>query len=94
MTKTFEPLPAWNGLDEARLMRLDDEAFRVAAHGSAVQRAGREGLARNAALVLGNRGDRSAAPALASAASDDPSLTVREAASWALDKLRAVRPAE
>ena len=46
-------------------------------------RAKRAGLLRNAALVLGNRRDASAVPALTRAL-DDADATVREAAAWAL----------
>jgi HEAT repeat protein len=41
---------------------------------------------RNACIVLGNRGDRAAIPALVAAANDPESL-IRDAASWALGKL-------
>lgn len=55
--------------------------------GSPVKRAGRAGLARNAAIVLGNAGDASHRPALEAAARSHDDPTVREAAAWALSKL-------
>ena len=51
--------------------------------GSPLQRPGREGLARNAALVLGNRPSDEGRMALEQAL-DDPSPRVREAAFWSL----------
>ena len=59
----------------------------ASAEGSPLKRAGPEGLARNAAIVLGNRGDPEAIPALQRAAEGHPSPAVREAASWALRQM-------
>ena len=67
------------------LLTMDDAAFRARFRGSAMSRAKRAGLARNAALLLGNRGDRAAAPALRRALSD-PDEGVRRAAAWALSR--------
>jgi len=62
--------------------RADDfgEAFR----GSPLQRARREGLARNAALLLGENPGEDGRPALLEALEVDPSPRVREAAFWGL----------
>jgi epoxyqueuosine reductase len=68
------------------LLEMDDGAFRARFGDSAMSRAKRAGLARNAALVLGNRGERSAAPALRRAAHDTDE-GVRRAAAWALGRL-------
>ena len=68
------------------LLEMDEAAFRVRFRGSAMSRAKRAGLARNAALLLGNRGDRAAEPALRRAL-DDPDAGVRSAAAWALARL-------
>ena len=73
----LEPLAAWLGLDEP--------AFRRRFRGSALRRARRSGLLRNAALVLGNRRDPAAGPALRRAL-DDPDPVVRDAAAWALER--------
>jgi epoxyqueuosine reductase len=51
-----------------------------------MSRAKRAGLARNAALVLGNRRDVEAAPALRRAL-EDPDPSVSDAARWALDRI-------
>ena len=60
--------PRWRRPRRCRRWRrcstMDDAAFRARFRGSAMSRAKRAGLARNAALLLGNRGDRAAAPAL------------------------------
>jgi epoxyqueuosine reductase len=76
-----QPLPSL-----ATLLTLDEPAFRARFRGSAMSRARRAGLARNAALMLGRRGDRAAAPALRRAL-DDPDEGVRRAAAWALAHL-------
>jgi len=68
------------------LLALDDATFRARFRGTALFRAKRAGLARNAALVLGNRGERAAAPALRRAL-EDPDEGVRKAAAWALERL-------
>jgi epoxyqueuosine reductase len=72
------------------LLALDDTAFRARFRGTALFRAKRAGLARNAALMLGNRGERAAAPALRRAL-DDPDDGVRKAAAWALQRLDSAR---
>ena len=65
---------------------MDDAAFRAAFHGSAMTRAKRRGLARNAAVVLGNIGDPDDVPSLAAALAD-PEPLVREHAAWALGRI-------
>jgi len=60
------------------------EAFPERFRGSALQRPKRDGLARNAALVLGNRPGEQGLRALLTALDSDPSALVREAAGWAL----------
>jgi epoxyqueuosine reductase len=73
--------------DLVECLELDDDAFRERFRRTAVWRTGRAGLARNAAVALGNAGDRAAAPALRRARDDDPDPVVREAADWALQRL-------
>ena len=68
------------------LLELDEAAFRDRFRRTALWRARRSGLLRNAAIVLGNRGDRRVVPALERAAGDhDP--VVSTAAAWALGRL-------
>lgn len=85
----FRPHARWGDVGLEALLTLDDDAFARLVVGSPVHRATREGLARNAAIALGNRGDPTARPALAQAAAADPSPAVREAAAWALARLDA-----
>lgn len=68
------------------LLTLTEETFRQVFSASPLRRARREGLARNACIVLGNLRRVDAAPCLARAASRDPSPVVRDAAQWALTK--------
>jgi epoxyqueuosine reductase len=84
----FAPLERWSRLRLEELLSADASTVEQLTEGSPLRRAGRERLARNAALVLGNRGDRGALDALEGAAArhDDP--VVREAAAWAVAKLR------
>ena len=75
--------------DLVECLELDEEAFRERFRRTAVWRAGRAGLARNAAIALGNAGDRGALPALRRARDSDPDAVVREAADWAVRQLAA-----
>lgn len=62
----------------------DDAELAAALSGSPLQRAGREGLARNASIVLGNLPTAAGESVLLEALSFDASAIVREAAAWAL----------
>ncbi|MBI3457648.1 MAG: tRNA epoxyqueuosine(34) reductase QueG [Candidatus Rokubacteria bacterium] len=76
----------------AALVTLTDEGYRTRLRGSPLRRARRRGLARNAALALGNSGDPAAVPALRQALSD-PDPDVRDHATWALEQLEGRRDA-
>jgi epoxyqueuosine reductase len=80
------PLPSLTAL-----LEMDDAAFRNRFRGSAMRRARRAGLARNAALMLGHRRDHTAAPALRRALHDRDE-GVRRAAAWALARLDSSTP--
>ena len=70
----------------AELLALREPAYLDTFRGSPLKRARREGLARNAAVVLGNEGAAENVPALAEALGHaDP--TVRGHAAWALGRL-------
>jgi epoxyqueuosine reductase len=73
-------------IDAVELLGLDDAAFRQRFRGSAITRAKRRGLLRNAAIVLGNNGDARAIRALEKSLNDSEPL-VRDAARWALDRI-------
>jgi epoxyqueuosine reductase len=83
----FAPLERWARVSLEQLLALDDAGWREASEGTPLKRAGRESLARNAALVLGNLGDPQALPALRAAAAGHDDAIVREAAAWAVSKL-------
>ena len=69
------------------LMALDDEGFRRRFGKSAVARTRRRGLLRNAAVVLGNTGNRDAVAVLARTLGDEIEPLVRSHAAWALGQL-------
>jgi epoxyqueuosine reductase len=70
----------------ADLLTLGDDAYRARLRGSPLRRARRHGLARNAAVALGNTGDPEAVPALGQALGD-PAPEVRGHAAWALGRV-------
>jgi epoxyqueuosine reductase len=72
---------------------LDEQRFDELYGKSAVRRTGRAGLARNAALVLGNSANPDAVPILAAALHGHDAALVRGHAAWGLGRLRAVAPA-
>jgi len=83
----FAPGARWEGRDTVKLLQMDEEEFREFAAGSPLRRAGRQGLARNAAIVLGNTGDRRYLPVLQHAAQHDESESVRAVSTWAVSRL-------
>jgi len=68
------------------LLALTEAQFRERFAGRAIMRAKRDGLVRNACVVLGNLGERRAVPALIEALGDRSAL-VRGHAAWALGRL-------
>jgi epoxyqueuosine reductase len=72
--------------DLIALLSLDEDAFRERFAGRAIMRAKRDGLLRNACVVLGNSGDERAVPALERALADKSAL-VRGHAAWALGRI-------
>ncbi len=83
----FAPLLEMNPLSLAELFELDEAEFRRRFRHTPLWRAHRRGLLRNAATVLGNHGDSSALPALATGLADVEPL-VRGACAWALGELQ------
>ncbi len=73
--------------DAAEVLALDGPAFRRTFAGTPVLRARRRGLLRNAAVVLGNAGDPSAVPALATCLEGEQDPVIRQHAAWALGQL-------
>ncbi len=76
-------------LDLMTLLEMREEEFRRLFRHSPLWRPRWSGMRRNAATALGNLGDPAARPALVRAAADKDE-TVREAAMWALSRLRPV----
>jgi len=73
------------------LAELDAPAFKHEFAGSPLERTKRSRLHRNVAIAMGNSADQTFAPKLeAWSHSEDPVL--REAAAWALDRLRQTNP--
>jgi epoxyqueuosine reductase len=83
----FSPHPDLDPLELLELFELDDDTFRHRFRHTPLWRSHRRGLLRNAAIVLGNRRDPQAVPALARGLSDNEPL-VRGAAAWALGQFR------
>jgi len=82
----FQPVESYSPLDACELLTLDDAQFQERFQSTPMSRSGRAGLLRNAAIVLGNRGDLSAVPVLKRVLSDTEPL-IRGAAAWALGQL-------
>lgn len=69
------------------LLGHNDESFDATFGGTAVARAKRRGLARNATVALGNSGNRDAIPVLERSLREDPEAIVRAHAAWALGRI-------
>jgi len=85
---TGEPalMPASEPISLSSLLQMSDADFTERFSGTPLTRPKRRGLLRNAAVVLGNRKDPEAIPALTRALSD-PEPLVREHAAWALARI-------
>lgn len=82
----LQPRSDLQALDPIKVLSLSEADFDQRFRGTAITRAQRCGLVRNAALVLGNTGGKEALPALKRAL-DDPEPEVREAAAWAIRQI-------
>ena len=74
-------------IDLVALLDLGSAGYSKLVRGTALRRAHRAQLARNAAVALGNTGDARAIPPLARALAENPSALVRGHAAWALGRL-------
>lgn len=83
----FAPDPR-HAREVADALTMDDEAFAAWTASTPLSRSGRARIARNAAIVLGNRGGRRHLPVLQEAARSHDDETVREAATWAIEAVR------
>ena len=89
----LEPSGALTNPDLIAWLETPDPEFAVKLRGTALKRANRAGLIRNAALILGSRGISEAVPALANLL-NDPDPTIREATGWALERIGNVEATE
>jgi epoxyqueuosine reductase len=85
----FAPRERWGELGAEDFLRMDEACFERYSRASALRRAGRNSMARNAAIVLGNVGEKRHLPVLRAHAERDASEVVREAARWAHERLEA-----
>ncbi len=69
------------------LVMLDDKDFREVFAGSPIKRIGRDSFVRNVLYAIGNSGDKALAAAARPLASD-PDDAVKDAAIWALERLK------
>lgn len=86
----LQPRPDLIAVDPLEVLGMSEAEFRRRFRGTALWRTKRRGLLRNAALILGNRGDPAALPALRKAL-DDPEPVIREAAQWAIERITEAR---
>jgi epoxyqueuosine reductase len=83
----FSPRPELLALDLVEVLSLSEDEFKKRFRATALLRAGRSGLLRTAAMILGNRRDVSGLPAL-ERASNDPDAIVSDACHWAIRQIR------
>lgn len=91
-TLPFAAHERWDTHDAASLLAMSEEEFTAYAESSPIKRPGRIGLARNAAVVLGNAGGKRHLPVLENAALHHESELVRESAQWAAQQIRRREP--
>jgi epoxyqueuosine reductase len=84
----LRPIESLDPADCITLFDLSEDEFRQRFHETPLWRAHRRGLLRNAAIVLGNRSDRTATNTLAKGLNDHEAL-VRGASAWALGRLNS-----
>jgi epoxyqueuosine reductase len=82
----FSIPPERKDLDLSGLLSLTREEYTEAFRGSPLKRAKFEGLKRNAAIAMGNRGEKKYVSVLKRAL-DDTDAVVRRSAAWALGRI-------
>ena len=82
----LKPHPVTEAFSLVGVLELSEAEYQEQWVGTAMRRATRTGLRRNAAVVLGNLGDDAGVPALERALRD-PDAIVRGHAAWALGRL-------
>lgn len=86
----FAPRPELEVVDLVALLELTSSGYRKLVRKTALRRAHRATLSRNAAIALGNSGDVRAVEPLSRALDGHPLALVRGHAAWALGELRRV----
>lgn len=84
--EAFKPRP-WSAPELMELLSLTDNEFRERFRDSALKRAKRSGLVRNACVAVGNLREVHAVPLLIRLLKEDPDPIVREHAAWALGRI-------
>lgn len=74
----------WSARTIESLVTMDEREFEKLTQGSALGRPGREGLVRNALIVLGNTGTRAHLPLIERVIERESSEVLRDAARWAI----------
>jgi epoxyqueuosine reductase len=87
MASMFGTNPAVSSLPLAELLHLGTAQYRKLTRGTALERVSDRQLARNAAVAVGNSGDRDLTPSLVDVLCAHPSALVRGHAAWALGRL-------
>ena len=82
----LEPRPEWTDPDLLEWLGCDPAAFARSLKGTALSRAKRSGLLRNALLVLGQRRVSAAVPRMIERLGD-PDPVIRASAAWALGRI-------
>lgn len=82
-----QPRMDLNPISASEIFSLDRDELTKRLKSTPLLRPGRDGLLRNAAIVLGNSGDQSLVPLLAEAISNEESAVVRGTIGWALGQL-------
>lgn len=85
----FEADARWATTSLRDLVALDEASYGKLKEGTPVSRATRVGLARNAAVMMGNRAEPGDVESLERARTSHDSAIVREAAGWALARIAA-----
>jgi epoxyqueuosine reductase len=83
----FQPRPGLVNPALEWLAEMSVDEFRETFQGSPIRRTKRSGLRRNAAIAMGNSGDRDLLPILEKLAADED-VVVAESARWAINRVR------
>jgi epoxyqueuosine reductase len=83
----YQPRPVLEAAEPEDFLSTASNATWSGLQGSPLRRPTQRGLARNAAVVAGNRADRDSVPVLSATLRHDPEGIVRRHAAWALGQI-------